>query len=129
VTTWRGHRLAFSRPGPVASSLRRAAWDIADLIDAGSSLGGARPKAAITNASGRLTIAKFPRGSSDQWDAPAWEEVRLRRTRTIVSEVERATADWQRVAADLGLPKAQANRMAYAYETDQRSVARALSPA
>jgi len=55
--------------------------DIADLIEAGSSLGGARPKAAITDASGRLTIAKFPRAGSDQWDAPAWEEVQLRLAR------------------------------------------------
>jgi serine/threonine-protein kinase HipA len=55
--------------------------DIADLIDAGSSLGGARPKAAITDASGRLAIAKFPRSASDEWDAPAWEEVQLRLAR------------------------------------------------
>jgi serine/threonine-protein kinase HipA len=55
--------------------------DIADLIDAGSSIGGARPKAAITDASGRLAIAKFPRSSSDEWDVPAWEEVQLRLAR------------------------------------------------
>jgi serine/threonine-protein kinase HipA len=55
--------------------------DIADLIAAGSSLGGARPKAAVTNASGRLTIAKFPRAGSDEWDAPAWEETQLRLAR------------------------------------------------
>jgi serine/threonine-protein kinase HipA len=54
--------------------------DIADLIDAGSSIGGARPKASITDASGRLTIAKFPR-SNDEWDVPAWEEVELRLAR------------------------------------------------
>jgi serine/threonine-protein kinase HipA len=55
--------------------------DIADLIDAGSSLGGARPKAAVTDASGRLAIAKFPRPGTDDWDAPAWEEVQLRLAR------------------------------------------------
>lgn len=55
--------------------------DIADLIDAGSSLGGARPKAGVTNASGLLTIAKFPRSGNDRWDAPAWEEVQLRLAR------------------------------------------------
>lgn len=254
--------------------------DIADLIDAGSSLGGARPKAAITDASGRLTIAKFPRGGSDQWDAPAWEEVQLRlarragvtvaesellpvagrhvllvdrfdrqdgqrigftsaltmleaddgerrsyleigeiierhspradadlrqlfrrvvfsvltantddhlrnhaflrmrdgwilspaydlnpnpdnpnrlttaidieddvasietamsvsgyfrlpasEARTIVADVVRATADWHRVAADLGLPKAQVSRMADAYETEQRRIARSIGTA
>jgi len=251
--------------------------DIADLIDAGSSLGGARPKAAITDASGRLAIAKFPRSGSDEWDAPAWEEVQLRLARqagmsvaesellpiagrhvllvdrfdrqrgyrigftsaltmleandgeqrsypeigevieryspnadadlrelyrriifsvltantddhlrnhaflrehkgwalspaydlnpnpdnpsrlstaididdnrasietaisvsgyfrlplaeacTIISDVERATADWQRIASDLGLPRAQVSRMADAYETDQRRIARSL---
>jgi serine/threonine-protein kinase HipA len=284
-----GHRHAVPRLIEVARLMRAAERlesegtfdrDIADLIDAGSSLGGARPKAAITNASGRLTIAKFPRSGNDQWDTPAWEEVQLRLARragvtvaesellpiagrhvllvdrfdrrheqrigftsaltmleagdgerrsylevgeiierhspradadlrqlfrrivfsiltantddhlrnhaflrardgwllspaydlnpnpdnpgrlttaieidddaasietamsvsgyfrlrvpgarTIVTDVERATAEWQRVAADLGLPKAQVSRMADAYETDQRRVARSLSTA
>ncbi len=55
--------------------------DLADLIDAGSSLGGARPKAAVTSSSGGLTIAKFPRSGSDEWDAPSWEETQLRLAR------------------------------------------------
>lgn len=55
--------------------------DLADLIDAGSSLGGARPKAAVTDASGRLAIAKFPRRGSDDWDVVGWEEVQLRLAR------------------------------------------------
>ncbi len=55
--------------------------DIADLIDAGSSLGGARPKAAVMSSTGRLTIAKFPRSGSDEWDAPSWEEAQLRLAR------------------------------------------------
>jgi serine/threonine-protein kinase HipA len=55
--------------------------DLADLIDAGSSLGGARPKAAVMSSSGRLTIAKFPRSGSDEWDAPSWEETQLRLAR------------------------------------------------
>jgi serine/threonine-protein kinase HipA len=55
--------------------------DLADLIDAGSSLGGARPKAAVRDASGRLSIAKFPRSDSDEWDVAAWEEVQLRLAR------------------------------------------------
>jgi serine/threonine-protein kinase HipA len=55
--------------------------DLADLIDAGSSLGGARPKAAVTDASGRLAIAKFPRSGSDEWDVAGWEEVQLRLAR------------------------------------------------
>lgn len=282
-----GHHHAVPRLIEVARLMRAAERlesegtfdrDIADLIDAGSSLGGARPKAAITDASGRLTIAKFPRAGNDQWDAPAWEEVQLRLARragvtvaesellpvagqhvllvdrfdrrdshrigfasaltmleagdgeqrsyleigeiierhspkadadlrqlfrrivfsiltantddhlrnhaflrerdgwilspaydlnpnpdnpsllttaididdnaasidtamsvsgyfrlptpdarTIVADVERATADWQRVATDLALPKTQISRMADAYETDQRRIARSLS--
>jgi serine/threonine-protein kinase HipA len=55
--------------------------DLADLIEAGSSLGGARPKAAVTDASGRLAIAKFPRSGSDEWDVAGWEEVQLRLAR------------------------------------------------
>ena len=51
--------------------------DLKDLIDAGSSLGGARPKAAVVDASGRLAIAKFPRSGSDDWDMPGWEKLEL----------------------------------------------------
>ena len=84
------HRNAVPRLIEVARLMRAAErlqaegafdHDIADLIDAGSSLGGARPKAAVTDASGQLTIAKFPRSGSDEWDAPAWEEVQLRLAR------------------------------------------------
>jgi serine/threonine-protein kinase HipA len=55
--------------------------DLRDLIDAGSSLGGARPKAAVIDMSGRLAIAKFPRSESDDWDVAGWEEVELRLAR------------------------------------------------
>jgi serine/threonine-protein kinase HipA len=55
--------------------------DLRDLIAAGSSLGGARPKAAVTDGSGRLAIAKFPRTGSDDWDVEGWEEVELRLAR------------------------------------------------
>lgn len=55
--------------------------DLADLIDAGGSLGGARPKAAVTDASGRPAIAKFPRRGSDDWDVVGREEVQLRLAR------------------------------------------------
>jgi serine/threonine-protein kinase HipA len=85
-----GHKNAVPRLIEVARLMRAAERlvaqggfdrDIADLIDAGSSLGGARPKAAVTDASGRLAIAKFPRSGSDEWDAPAWEETQLRLAR------------------------------------------------
>lgn len=55
--------------------------DLKDLIAAGSSLGGARPKAAVIDASGRMAIAKFPRTDSDEWNVAGWEEVELRLAR------------------------------------------------
>lgn len=51
--------------------------DLKDLLWAGSSLGGARPKAHVLDSQGRLSIAKFPSGNSDTWDVPAWEKVTL----------------------------------------------------
>jgi len=48
--------------------------DLKDLINAGGSLGGARPKAAVSTENGTLAIAKFPR-SHDEWDLAAWEQV------------------------------------------------------
>jgi serine/threonine-protein kinase HipA len=57
------------------------AQDMRDLIDAGSSLGGARPKAAVIDVSGQLAIAKFPRSDDDEWDVAGWEEVELRLAR------------------------------------------------
>lgn len=44
------------------------------LIDPGSSLGGVRPKASITDEKGNLWIAKFP-SAKDEKDAGAWEMV------------------------------------------------------
>ncbi|MEM7659524.1 MAG: HipA domain-containing protein [Bacteroidota bacterium] len=44
------------------------------LIAPGSSLGGARPKANVRDAAGRLWIAKFP-SKNDDWDSGAWEYV------------------------------------------------------
>ena len=48
---------------------------IKDLVDAGSSLGGARPKAAVRTAEGELAFAKFPRKLSDEWDVSSWEKL------------------------------------------------------
>jgi len=45
------------------------------LLRAGSSLGGARPKAQVIDNNGRLSIAKFPRVQSDDWDVIRWEAV------------------------------------------------------
>jgi serine/threonine-protein kinase HipA len=55
--------------------------DLKGLIDAGSSLGGARPKAAVIDPSGQLAIAKFPHSDSDEWDVAGWEEAELRLAR------------------------------------------------
>jgi len=51
--------------------------DLLLLLSPGASLGGARPKAAVQDAQGKLWIAKFP-GSKDQWDVPLWEYVSLK---------------------------------------------------
>jgi serine/threonine-protein kinase HipA len=44
------------------------------LIDPGSSLGGARPKASVLDESGKLWIAKFPSAKDDK-NTGAWEMV------------------------------------------------------
>lgn len=44
------------------------------LMAPGSSLGGARPKASITDPNGGLWIAKFP-STNDEYDIGAWEMV------------------------------------------------------
>lgn len=77
-------------PIPVLTDLRtlldiaaRAVRDTADyeelrlLVKAGSSLGGARPKAHVRDSTGHTAIAKFPSESSDTWDVMAWEKVAL----------------------------------------------------
>lgn len=49
-----------------------------DLIFApGSSLGGARPKAAVIDQHGHLSIAKFPQ-ETDEYSVETWEEIALR---------------------------------------------------
>jgi serine/threonine-protein kinase HipA len=47
---------------------------LAMLIAPGSSLGGARPKASVTDDTGSLWIAKFP-GKDDDRDIGAWEKL------------------------------------------------------
>ncbi|HEY8314299.1 MAG TPA: HipA domain-containing protein [Candidatus Baltobacteraceae bacterium] len=44
------------------------------LLAPGASLGGARPKATVSDSDGNLWIAKFPSGS-DRYDTGAWEYV------------------------------------------------------
>ena len=45
---------------------------IAQLVQPGTSLGGARPKAGVLDEKGRLCIAKFP-SRKDDYDAGLWE--------------------------------------------------------
>lgn len=47
------------------------------LLQGGSSLGGARPKAHVLAGDGRIAIAKFPSSASDDWDVMRWEAVAL----------------------------------------------------
>ncbi len=52
--------------------------DIHDLFEAGSSLGGARPKASVVDEQGSLMIAKFPKADeTSEEDVCAWEKVAL----------------------------------------------------
>ncbi len=51
--------------------------DIDTLLHGGSSLGGARPKAHVLDAAGRIAIAKFPSSENDDWDVMRWEAVAL----------------------------------------------------
>jgi serine/threonine-protein kinase HipA len=64
----------------IAARVERGTADYEDLkrlLRAGSSLGGARPKAHVVDAAGRVAIAKFPSASSDTWNVMAWEKVAL----------------------------------------------------
>ncbi|MDA3791649.1 MAG: HipA domain-containing protein [Desulfobacula sp.] len=50
--------------------------DIRDIFEPGSSLGGARPKAVVSDGN-KLMIAKFP-SPKDEWDVELWEFLSLR---------------------------------------------------
>ena len=57
----------------LANELPDKRW-IAQLVQPGSSLGGARPKASVVDRDGRLCIAKFP-SRRDDYDAGLWEHL------------------------------------------------------
>lgn len=60
-----------------AASLDAGA-DVKDLLEAGSSLGGARPKASVRDEAGNLCIAKFPKADEGLLeDVCAWERTAL----------------------------------------------------
>jgi len=54
-----------------------SAEDLRILLHGASSLGGARPKAHVIDATGTLSIAKFPSPVRDEWDVIRWEAVAL----------------------------------------------------
>lgn len=58
-----------------------------DLVAPGSSLGGARPKANVRDASGSLWIAKFPSREDRRLDLGAWEFVYAQLARDAGIEV------------------------------------------
>ena len=69
---------------------QETAVEIHDLLEGGSSLGGARPKAHVIAPDGRVAIAKFP-SPSDDWDVMRWEAVALelaRKSRITVPDSE-----------------------------------------
>jgi len=51
--------------------------ELATLLRAGSSLGGARPKAHLRDDGGAIAIAKFPSPQNDTWDVMRWEATAL----------------------------------------------------
>ncbi len=53
------------------------AEDLRLLLEDGSSLGGARPKAHVLDTADHLSIAKFPSPTADRWDVIRWEAVAL----------------------------------------------------
>lgn len=74
------HLIDLPRLLAAAEQLERdeaSAEDLRLLLEGGSSLGGARPKAHVLDRDGRLGIAKFPAPQGDDWDVIAWEAVAL----------------------------------------------------
>ncbi len=72
-------RVALRRLSSIVDRLLRGEEsdeDLRLLLAAGSSLGGARPKAAVLDQRGQLSIAKFPR-ETDEYSIETWEEVAL----------------------------------------------------
>lgn len=65
--------------------------DVRDLVAAGSSLGGARPKATVIDADGSLCVCKLPKaGETEDADVCAWEHVVLELSRNAGIEVPKA---------------------------------------
>ena len=50
--------------------------DLRTIVEAGSSLGGARPKASVIDEAGNLALAKFPK-TADHYCVQTWEHIAL----------------------------------------------------
>lgn len=72
--------------------------DIAYLNDVATSPGGARPKANVVTAEGRLAIAKLPHSKDGRFDVERWEAVAL----TIARNAGLRTPTWSLTAAGSG---------------------------
>jgi serine/threonine-protein kinase HipA len=66
--------------------------DLRLLLAPGASLGGARPKSAVLDLSGRLMIAKFP-SPTDEWPVPQWEATAVELARSAGIEVPDSTLE------------------------------------
>ena len=64
--------------------------DLALLFAPGTSLGGARPKATVIDATGTLQVAKFPK-LDDEWPVTTWEAVVL----SLASRAAVTVAPWR----------------------------------
>ena len=72
--------------------------DIAYLGDIATSPGGARPKANVVTAAGRLAIAKLPHSKDGRYDVERWEAVAL----TLAEAAGLRTPNWSLESSGLG---------------------------
>jgi serine/threonine-protein kinase HipA len=63
--------------------------DIKDLVEPGSSLGGARPKATVMDSRQNMLLAKFP-SPNDDWDVELWEALCFRMANNAGIQVPKA---------------------------------------
>jgi serine/threonine-protein kinase HipA len=89
------HLPALLRATDAIQGQTESALDLRFLLGAGSPLGGARPKAAVLLADGRLALAKFPQ-PDDVRDIAAGEVLALR----LAREAGITVAEHQRVAVE-----------------------------
>ncbi len=93
------------------------AAQLATLLRAGSSLGGARPKAHVLDHDGAISIAKFPRPVIDEWDVVRWEAVALelaRRAGILAADSRLEAVDGRGVLLVRRFDRQARHRLAYA---------------